>query len=80
MSFKLYQCPPCSFPPKHEWKSFEEIFNANKPEMLKTGSNDSVGLQPAPFGANGAYRSGISEPGELEKWQQCHAKSISSSE
>jgi len=38
MGFTSYSGPSSNFPPMNQWKSFEEIFNANKPEMLKTGN------------------------------------------
>ncbi len=38
MGFTSYHGPSTSFPPMSQWKSFEEIFNANKPEMSKTGN------------------------------------------
>lgn len=37
MGFTWYQGPSSSFPPMSQWKSFEDIFNANKSEMAATG-------------------------------------------
>ncbi|KAI0124798.1 hypothetical protein BJ170DRAFT_696371 [Xylariales sp. AK1849] len=37
MGFTSYHGPAANFPPKAQWKSFEEIFNANKKEMSLTG-------------------------------------------
>lgn len=43
MPFTAYSGPSANFPPQSQWKSFEEIFNVNKSEMLATGStNDDV--------------------------------------
>ena len=44
MGFTWYQGPSSAFPGMDTWKSFEEIFNANKAEMLQTGdSGEDVG-------------------------------------
>lgn len=40
MGFTHYSGPASSFPGKNTWKSFEEIFNANKAEMLQTGDTE----------------------------------------
>lgn len=37
MGFTHYSGPASSFPGKDQWKSFEEIFNANKSAMAATG-------------------------------------------
>ncbi|KAH6656891.1 hypothetical protein BKA67DRAFT_173283 [Truncatella angustata] len=37
MGFTWYSGPSSKFPPQSQWKSFEEIFNANKHEMSLTG-------------------------------------------
>ncbi|KAK0665414.1 hypothetical protein QBC41DRAFT_358862 [Cercophora samala] len=38
MPFTWYSGPASNFPPMSQWKSFEEIFNLNKPEMFRTGN------------------------------------------
>ncbi|KAH8678201.1 hypothetical protein BX600DRAFT_146915 [Xylariales sp. PMI_506] len=44
MGFTSYSGPASSFPPMSQWKSFEEIFNINKPEMFQTGdTGEDVG-------------------------------------
>ncbi|KAK9413778.1 putative Transglycosylase SLT domain-containing protein [Seiridium unicorne] len=44
MGFTSYSGPSSSFPPQSQWKSFEEIFNVNKQEMLATGdTGEDVG-------------------------------------
>lgn len=44
MGFTWYSGPSSSFPPMSQWKSFEEIFNANKSEMFATGdTGEDVG-------------------------------------
>ncbi|KAL8289805.1 hypothetical protein RB597_001438 [Gaeumannomyces tritici] len=44
MSFIFYSGPSSDFPPMSEWKTFEELFNLNKPEMLRTGdTGEDVG-------------------------------------
>jgi len=40
MGFTHYSGPASKFPGKNTWKSFEEIFNANKAEMLQTGDSE----------------------------------------
>ncbi|KAJ7807106.1 hypothetical protein B0H13DRAFT_2484238 [Mycena leptocephala] len=40
MGFTWYHGPSSSFPPMSQWKSFEDIFNANKSEMAATGDTD----------------------------------------
>jgi hypothetical protein len=37
MGFTHYSGPAKNFPPRDHWKSFDEIFNANKREMGLTG-------------------------------------------
>ncbi|KAI1470311.1 uncharacterized protein F4812DRAFT_260582 [Daldinia caldariorum] len=44
MGFTHYAGPASNFPPRSQWKSFEEIFNANKPAMAATGdSGEDIG-------------------------------------
>ncbi|KAL1853891.1 hypothetical protein VTK73DRAFT_8877 [Phialemonium thermophilum] len=44
MGFQHYQGPASNFPAMQDWKSFEEIFNINKPEMLQTNdTHEDVG-------------------------------------
>jgi soluble lytic murein transglycosylase-like protein len=44
MGFTYYSGPSSNFPPMSQWKSFEEIFNLNKPQMLATGdTGEDVG-------------------------------------
>lgn len=44
MGFTHYSGPAAKFPGMNQWKSLETIFNANKPEMLKTGdTGEDVG-------------------------------------
>lgn len=38
VGFTHYSGPAAKFPPMNQWKSLEEIFNINKPEMLQTGN------------------------------------------
>ncbi|KAK3682831.1 hypothetical protein B0T22DRAFT_484854 [Podospora appendiculata] len=38
MGFTWYSGPSSNFPPMSQWKTFEEIFNINKPAMLSTGN------------------------------------------
>lgn len=38
MGFTWYSGPSSNFPGMNQWKSFEEIFNANKSEMFATGN------------------------------------------
>ncbi|KAI0593464.1 hypothetical protein F4775DRAFT_577842 [Biscogniauxia sp. FL1348] len=40
MGFTNYSGPSSSFPAMSEWKTFEEIFNANKSAMAQTGDTD----------------------------------------
>lgn len=43
-NFTSYSGPSSSFPRMSTWKSFEEIFNLNKPEMFATGdTGEDVG-------------------------------------
>lgn len=41
MGFTHYAGDASKFPPKNQWKSFDEIFSANKAEMGKTGDTPS---------------------------------------
>jgi hypothetical protein len=41
MGFTTYSGPWEKYPPKSEWKSLDDIFAANKSEMLKTGDTES---------------------------------------
>ncbi|KUJ16714.1 uncharacterized protein LY89DRAFT_585493 [Mollisia scopiformis] len=41
MGFTPYSGPASAFPPSSTWKTFDEIFNANKAEMLQTGDTES---------------------------------------
>ncbi|KAI0161067.1 hypothetical protein GGR52DRAFT_576475 [Hypoxylon sp. FL1284] len=44
MGFTSYSGPASNFPPMNQWKSFEDIFNANKPAMQQTGdTGDDIG-------------------------------------
>lgn len=44
MGFTHFSGPSSKFPPMTHWKSFEQIFNANKPEMFATGnSGEDIG-------------------------------------
>jgi len=44
MGFTHYSSPASAFPGQNTWKDFNTIFNANKPEMLRTGdSTEDVG-------------------------------------
>lgn len=44
MGFTHYSGPASNFPGKDQWKSFEEIFNANKSQMFATGdTGEDVG-------------------------------------
>lgn len=44
MGFTHYSGPSSKFPGMDQWKTFEEIFNANKSEMLATGdTGEDVG-------------------------------------
>lgn len=41
MGFKKYSGSWENYPSKREWKSLDDIFAANKSEMLKTGDTES---------------------------------------
>ncbi|KAI8964429.1 hypothetical protein F5Y11DRAFT_316295 [Daldinia sp. FL1419] len=44
MGFTHYSGPASNFPGRDQWKSFEEIFNANKPSMAAMGdSGEDIG-------------------------------------
>jgi len=38
MPFQYFSGPAWQFPPMEAWVSFDQIFNANVPEMLRTGN------------------------------------------
>ncbi|KLU84611.1 hypothetical protein MAPG_03651 [Magnaporthiopsis poae ATCC 64411] len=40
MGFTFYSGPSSDFHPMSEWKTLEEMFNLNKPEMLRTGDTE----------------------------------------